>query len=98
MSTPSPSIRPAQYFLGEIHSVFQRRDEGDVASAMAREKIVTVEAAKVILHRQPGAAEIGFVFALVFANATSHHRHYRDFFRKTAMNLSPHLRCEEEAH
>src|SRR5437870_9735982 len=42
-------------FLGyEIHSVLERRDEGDVASAIMREQIVALEAAKMILHRQPG--------------------------------------------
>jgi hypothetical protein len=53
-------------FLGyEIHPVFERRDEDDVAPGIVREKIVTVEAAKVILHRQQGAAEIEFVRACV---------------------------------
>src|SRR6266567_1524851 len=43
-------------FLGyEIHSILERSDEGDVARAIVREKIVTLEAPKVILYRQPGA-------------------------------------------
>src|SRR5882724_2924274 len=43
-------------FLGyEIHSVFERRYEGDVARAIMREEIIAIEAPKVILHRQPRA-------------------------------------------
>src|SRR5205823_3649986 len=43
-------------FLGyQIHSVFERRYEGDVARAIMREEIVAIEAPKVILHRKPGA-------------------------------------------
>src|SRR5436309_4887600 len=42
-------------FLGyQIHSVFERRYEGDVAPAIMREEIVAIEAPKVILHRKPG--------------------------------------------
>src|SRR5215471_3446997 len=43
-------------FLGhQIHSVFEWRDEGDVAAAVVREKIFAVQTAKMILHRQPSA-------------------------------------------
>ena len=44
-------------------------------------------------------AEIG-LFALAFANATSHHRcTHRELLDENAvMNVSPHLTCEEEAH
>src|SRR5882724_10610530 len=43
-------------FLGyQIHSVFERRYEGDVAPAIMREEIIAIEAPKVILHRQPCA-------------------------------------------
>src|SRR6266496_4609046 len=45
----------AIFLRHEIHSILERRDEGDVASAVVREKIFTIEAAKMILHRQPGA-------------------------------------------
>ena len=38
----------------EIHSVLERRYEGDVARSIVRKQIVAIEAPKVILHRQPG--------------------------------------------
>ena len=43
-------------FLGyQIHSVLERGDESDVALAVVREKVFAIEAAKMILHRQPVA-------------------------------------------
>src|SRR4029077_16153471 len=41
-------------FLGyQIHSVLEWRNKRDVTRAVVREKIVAIEAAKMILHRQP---------------------------------------------
>ena len=45
----------AVFLCDEIHSIFERRDEGDVARAIVRQKIVTIRGPKMILHRQPGA-------------------------------------------
>src|SRR5437667_4012370 len=45
-------------FLGyQIHSVLERRYKRDVAPAVVRDKIVPIEAAKMVLHRQPIAGE-----------------------------------------
>ena len=44
-------------FLGyEVHSILERGDKSDVARAIVREKIFAIEAAKVILHREPRAS------------------------------------------
>src|SRR5258707_9985532 len=37
----------------KIHSILKRRDESNVAAAVVRQKIFAIEAAKMILHRQP---------------------------------------------
>ena len=41
-------------FLGDkIHSVLERSDKGNVATAVVCEKIFATKAPKMILHRQP---------------------------------------------
>ena len=56
MSAPSSSDAARAIFLCyEVHSVLERRDERDVARAIVREKFFAIEAAKMILHRDPRA-------------------------------------------
>src|SRR5215471_19586322 len=41
-------------FLGDqIHSIFERCDEGDVARTIVREQFFSIQVAKMILHRNP---------------------------------------------
>src|SRR2546423_266623 len=44
----------AIFLRHEIHSIFKRGNEGDVARPIMRKKIVAIETPKMVLHRQPG--------------------------------------------